>query len=98
MTGDSITPEQPPSGPLYARESDEPPAVGASRRPEGDSGPQAGADGFEGLARINCAERCEIPEGVQLAEVPRPRHDWGDVVHCPNDGCGRSFLVTPATP
>ncbi|MFB6776531.1 hypothetical protein ACFCX0_03660 [Streptomyces sp. NPDC056352] len=48
--------------------------------------------------RINCEQQCEIPAGVRLAEVPRPRHDWGDVFQCPNEGCGRSFLATPAEP
>lgn len=43
--------------------------------------------------RIDCAEQCEIPDGVELREVPRPRHAWGDVLNCPNDGCERSFLV-----
>lgn len=42
--------------------------------------------------RIDCAEQCEIPDGVQLVEVRRPRHAWGDVFNCPNDGCGRSFM------
>lgn len=43
--------------------------------------------------RIDCAQQCEIPAGVQLTEVPRPRHAWGDVFNCPNDGCGRSFMA-----
>lgn len=43
--------------------------------------------------RIDCSEQCEIPDGVDLAEVPRPRHAWSDVINCPNDGCGKSFLV-----
>lgn len=43
--------------------------------------------------RIDCAEQCEIPDGVQLVEVPRPRHAWSDVINCPNDDCGRSFMV-----
>ena len=44
--------------------------------------------------RIDCAERCRIPEGAELLQVPPPRHAWGDVLHCPNDGCGRAFLIT----
>ena len=43
--------------------------------------------------RIDCEQRCTIPDGVELAEVPRPRHDWGDVFNCPNDGCEKSFLA-----
>lgn len=46
--------------------------------------------------RIDCAEQCEIPDGIQLIEVPRPRHAWGDVLNCPNDGCGRSFMTKTA--
>lgn len=49
--------------------------------------------------RIDCAEQCEVPTGVTLREVPRPRHAWGDVANCPNEGCGKSFLVvTEAQP
>ncbi|MEU7323346.1 hypothetical protein ABZ682_22765 [Streptomyces griseoviridis] len=48
--------------------------------------------------RLDRAEKYEIPEGASLTEVPRPRHDWGDVVHCPNDGCGQPFLATPTEP
>lgn len=35
-----------------------------------------------------------IGEGYDLAafaEVPRPRHNWGDVVCC--DDCGRAWLI-----
>lgn len=46
MTGDSLTPEQPPSEPLYARESASGPVSGAPRGSGGSSGPQAGTDGF----------------------------------------------------
>ncbi|MEV6547955.1 hypothetical protein AB0M57_04505 [Streptomyces sp. NPDC051597] len=42
---------------------------------------------------IDCPQQCDVPNGVQLAEVPQPRHAWGDVVNCPNDDCGRSFFV-----
>ncbi|MEU1853955.1 hypothetical protein ABZ499_33030 [Streptomyces sp. NPDC019990] len=44
--------------------------------------------------RLDCAEQCLIPDGVTLHEVPRPRHAWGDVYNCPNDGCERSFMTT----
>jgi hypothetical protein len=44
-------------------------------------------------SHVDCPEQCEIPDGVDLTEVPRPRHAWGDVLNCPNDGCGRSFMV-----
>ena len=49
---------------------------------------------------VNCPLACEIPEGLELAQVPEPRHDWGDVLRCPNGAeeglefpCGRAFLV-----
>lgn len=47
---------------------------------------------------INCQELCSIPEGITMSEVPRPRHDWGDALSCPNDGCERAFLVKEAQP
>lgn len=31
----------------------------------------------------------------RLTEVPRPRHNWSDIVCCPE--CGRAWLVTPAS-
>ncbi|MFE0088793.1 hypothetical protein [Streptomyces sp. NPDC059016] len=46
MTGDSITPEQPPSEALSAPQSDETPAVGTSRASRDGSGPQTGAQRF----------------------------------------------------
>ncbi|MFE7580752.1 hypothetical protein ACFU5Y_04190 [Streptomyces gardneri] len=45
------------------------------------------------IDHINCEQRCVIPDGVELTDVPRPRHAWGDVFNCPNDGCGRSFMT-----
>lgn len=47
---------------------------------------------------IDCEQRCEVPEGVALHAVPPPRHAWGDVLRCPNDDCGRCFLVTTPAP
>ena len=47
-----------------------------------------------GPTTIDCPMHCEVPEGVQMDETPPPRHDWGDMLHCPNEGCGRHFLVT----
>ncbi|MFF9097598.1 hypothetical protein ACF1AX_31310 [Streptomyces sp. NPDC014802] len=45
---------------------------------------------------LDCREQCEIPEGVELVEVPRPRHAWSDILNCPNEGCGKSFAVKEA--
>lgn len=42
---------------------------------------------------VDCDEKCEIPEGYRLVEVPRPRHAWTDVARCPNEGCERAFLI-----
>lgn len=50
------------------------------------------------MNRIDCPQQCVIPEGAEVQEVPRPRHDWQDVVHCPNEGCSKSFLVIKAQP
>lgn len=53
-----------------------------------------GIDGrYEGPTTIECPLKCEVPEGVIIGMVPQPRHNWSDVVHCPNDDCGRHFLV-----
>ncbi|MFG1794218.1 hypothetical protein [Nocardia sp. NPDC049149] len=42
---------------------------------------------------IGCAEKCEIPDGVQLRDMPPTRHAWSDIVRCPNEGCERFFMV-----
>ena len=41
---------------------------------------------------VDCHLACPIPPEIRLVEVPRPRHAWGDVLACPNEGCGRAFL------
>jgi hypothetical protein len=43
---------------------------------------------------LNCQLECIVPDGVTLEEVPVPRHAWGNVLVCPNEGCGKAFLVT----
>jgi hypothetical protein len=43
--------------------------------------------------RIDCDQRCEIPDGVTLLEMPPTRHAWSDIVRCPIEGCGRFFMV-----
>jgi hypothetical protein len=45
------------------------------------------------LTKIPCELSCDVPEGVILAPVPPSRHAWSDVLVCPNEGCGRTFLV-----
>jgi hypothetical protein len=42
--------------------------------------------------------KCKLAEnaaqmGVGLREMPPSRHAWSDIVRCPNDGCGREFMV-----
>jgi hypothetical protein len=49
-------------------------------------------DVIVGPARLLCEQQCEVPPGVRLAPVPTPRHNWGDVLVCPNEGCGRAWL------
>lgn len=49
---------------------------------------------YVGPCKIDCEEGCDVPEGLVLAPVPRPRHRWGDVMPCPN--CDRAFLVVKA--
>lgn len=42
---------------------------------------------------IDCAQRCEIPAGIAMREMPPTRHAWGDIKRCPNDDCGKFFMV-----
>jgi hypothetical protein len=53
------------------------------------------SDVIVGPARLPCIQQCEVPPGKRLAEVPVPRHNWTDVLVCPNEGCGRAWLVVP---
>jgi hypothetical protein len=48
-----------------------------------------------GPCKIDCEEGCDVPSGVRLGEVPPSRHQWSDVIVCPN--CRRQFLVYPPT-
>jgi hypothetical protein len=47
-----------------------------------------------GPAKMACRMTCDVPAGTVMTEVPPPRHAWADVVRCPNDDCGRAFLVS----
>lgn len=49
-----------------------------------------------GPAVLPCPLKCDVPEGVTLAEVPPSRHDWSDVIRCPNEGCDRTWFVVEA--
>ena len=40
---------------------------------------------------LPCEHDCEVPEGVVLTEVPRPRHAWNDLLVCPD--CERAWMV-----
>jgi hypothetical protein len=55
----------------------------------------SGVDEPGAVQRLDCPQRCEIPPGFTLTELPAPRHAWGDVHRCPNGGCGRTFLAHP---
>ena len=46
-----------------------------------------------GPTTIRCLNACDVPEGFEMVETPRPRHAWVDVVRCPNDRCDRAFLI-----
>lgn len=48
---------------------------------------------YIGPTKIDCPEKCDVPEGATLTLVPKPRHVWSDVVVCPNEDCGRAFLI-----
>lgn len=48
---------------------------------------------YVGPCEMDCPENCTVPDGVTIAWVPAPRHNWADVARCPNDGCERAFLV-----
>ena len=59
------------------------------------------ADGqYPAGTQIDCPLRCQIPDDWNLTQVPRPRHNWDDVIICPNteDCCNAAFLVTPVKP
>lgn len=53
-------------------------------------------DALVGHCKIPCGQfdgGCNVDAGTVLIPIPRPRHNWGDVIVCPNDGCDRAFLV-----
>lgn len=39
-----------------------------------------------------CEENCEVPEGIELVEMPPSRHAWSDIIRCPNS-CGRTYMI-----
>jgi len=42
---------------------------------------------------VICPSGCELPRGMIVTPVPTPRHAWSDVIVCPNEGCGRAWIV-----
>lgn len=48
---------------------------------------------YVGPTTIDCDEKCVVPPGERLGEVPPSRHKWNDVLVCPY--CGRQFLRYP---
>ena len=48
-------------------------------------------DAFVGPCKIDCDEGCDVPAGLVMAPVPRPRHARSDVLACPN--CERAFII-----
>lgn len=49
-----------------------------------------------GPCKIDCDEKCDVPDGGTLSPVPVPRHRWTDVLTCPHN-CGRAFLINVTT-
>ena len=49
--------------------------------------------GIVGPAKLPCELKCDVPEGVTLVGVPTPRHKWEGLIVCPNEGCGRAWMV-----
>ncbi|MER7835298.1 hypothetical protein ABTY98_05145 [Streptomyces sp. NPDC096040] len=90
-------PDPEPADPEPAPVDDFPATAGDIVHPDtkGQASTPPRVDESGDVQRLDCPERCEIPAGVTLTEVPEPRHAWGDVHRCPNDGCGRTFLATP---
>lgn len=46
-----------------------------------------------GPTTMPCEQKCEVGAGVVLHPIPTPRHAWSDVLVCPNEGCGRAWLI-----
>lgn len=49
-----------------------------------------------GPCKIACPMQCDVPQGATIVEMPPPRHNWGDMFHCPNGNeveCDRWFMV-----
>lgn len=43
--------------------------------------------------------KCKLSEdaerlGIDLKDMPASRHTWSDIIRCPNDDCGREFMIT----
>ena len=53
--------------------------------------------GLEREAKL-CEKGCIEPKGYSMVEVPASRHDWDDILRCPNIGCERTFLVLERRP
>ena len=48
--------------------------------------------------RLIEGQQCQIERdakrlSITLTDMPPSRHNWGDIIRCPNDGCEREFLV-----
>jgi len=56
-------------------------------------GPNMSDDKQSRSKTLSCPLNCSMPPGVEMVEVPRPRHAWTDIAICPNEGCGKCFLM-----
>lgn len=49
-----------------------------------------------GPSRLDCPQRCKIPEGIELKPIPAPAVVADDQLVCPH-GCGRAFQCLSVT-
>lgn len=51
------------------------------------------AENYRHPQKLPCDLDCDVPEGLTLTAIPRPRHAWGDVLRCPH--CEAAWLIVP---
>jgi hypothetical protein len=75
VTRDSHPTEQAPGRPLKAPQNHEPPVAGTERRPGGEFGAQASAEGFDG-PEIHHWDAAKTAEVARLLAKHPPRVQW----------------------
>lgn len=48
---------------------------------------------FVGPCEIPCLLSCTVPAGRTLVVMPPTNKDWGDILCCPNEGCGITLML-----